>query len=153
MIRDNIFQLAYLTNDIDRAMAQFRSKAPIRTEFYFEVDIDIVRPSGPGRLQNKMAFMWVGDFQYELIQPIAGLEDIFGAYVPKDEALTFHHTCARIEDWIEFRKAVDDQPYPIAFEGGNDQARFLYLDARKDLGHFLEYSYSSDEIWKAGGGR
>lgn len=153
MIVDHIFQIAYLTRNIDRAMAKFRESADIRTEYYTESDMEVRTPTGPRRMHVKLAFIWVGDFQYELIEPIAGLEEFFGDVVPADDSLHFHHTCMRVFDWDKFLVDVNRQAYPIAFEGGTGPNYFLYLDARKQLGHFLEYAYLPDEIWKITGGR
>lgn len=151
MIVDHIFQIAYLTRNIDKAMNKFRDEADIRTEYYTESEMEVRTPAGPRKMHVKLAFMWVGDFHYELIEPIAGLEEIFPA--PQDDSLHFHHTCMRVFDWEKFRRDVELQPYPIAFEGGNGPNYFLYLDARETLGHFLEYAYLPDDIWKITGGR
>jgi hypothetical protein len=153
MILNNIFQIAYITRDIDTAMARFRAQADIRTEVYTDAEVAIKTPAGPEQMHVKLAFMWVGDFQYELIQPISGLDEIYGAYVPADDSLVFHHTCVRVDDWDQLRRDVEKQSLPIAFEGGNGPNYFLYLDARKTLGHFLEYAYLPEEIWAATGGR
>ena len=153
MIVDNIFQIAYVTRNIDKAMATFRAQADLRTEYYTETEYTVKSPAGPRDMHVKLAFMWVGDFHYELIEPIAGLEDIWGPALPQDDSLGFHHICMRVWDWDKFRSDVERQPYPIAFEGGSGPNYFLYLDARKTLGHFLEYAYLPDEIWKATGGR
>lgn len=153
MLLDNIFQFAYITRDIDKAMAMVRSQADIRTEIFTEAEVAIKTPAGPEQMHVKLAFMWVGDFQYELIQPISGLKDIYGAYVPQDDSLVFHHTCVRVDDWDKLLRDVENQPLPIAFQGGNGPNYFLYLDARKTLGHFLEYAYLPDAIWTGMGGR
>ncbi len=153
MILDNIFQIAYVTRDIDKAMARFRAEADLRTEIYHEGEVPVKTPNGPDVMRVKLAFMWVGDFQYELIQPISGLEHIYAAALPQDDSLAFHHTCVRVHDWEKFRRQVESQPYPIAFEGGGGPNYFLYLDARKTLGHFLEYAYLPGEFWTGVGGR
>jgi hypothetical protein len=153
MLLDNFYQIAYLTRDIDQAMATIRGQAEVRSEFYYEADMPVRRPSGPEQMHVKLAMMWVGNIQYEVIQPISGLDDIYGAFVPGDESLAFHHTCVRVPDWESFRRSVEDQPYPIAFEGGNGPNYFLYLDARGKLGHFLEYAYLPDDMWVQMGGR
>ena len=153
MVLDNIFQIAYVTRNIDTAMANFRAQADIRTEVYYEGEVPVKTPAGPAISHVKLAFMWVGDFQYELIQPISGLEHIYNPALPEDDSLGFHHTCVRVDDWDSFRRDVEKQPYPIAFEGGNGPNYFLYLDARKTVGHYLEYAYLPDEIWKMSGGR
>ena len=153
MVLDNIFQIAYVTRNIDKAMADFRAQADIRTEYYHEAKMSVKTPSGPSEMHVKLAFMWVGDFQYELIEPISGLEDIFACALPQDDSLRFHHTCVRVDDWDKFRHDVEKMPYPIAFEGGNGPNYFLYLDARKSLVHLLEYAYLPKEVWAITGGR
>lgn len=153
MVLGNIFQIAYVTRNIDSAMSRFRAQADIRTEYYTEAEQVVKTPAGPREMHMKLAFMWVGDFQYELIEPIKGLEDIYAVTLPADDSLRFHHTCVRVADWDKFRREVENQPYPIAFEGGGGPNFFLYLDARKTLGHLLEFAYLPDEIWKITGGR
>jgi hypothetical protein len=59
----------------------------------------------------------------------------------------------RVDDWQDFRARVARQPYPVAIEGGNDALRFLYLDAREFLGHYLEYVWMTPERWLQVGGR
>jgi len=59
----------------------------------------------------------------------------------------------RIDDWDDFRARVDRQPYPIAIERVDAALKFLYLDARKFLGHYLEYVWMTDERWAQVGGR
>lgn len=153
MLLDRLYQIAYIVRDIDRAMATVRAQADVRFEYYYETDMPVRRASGPEQMKVKLCMMWVGDVQYELIEPISGLEDIYGAFKPKDDRLVFHHTCVRVPDWESFRRGVEEQPYPIAFEGGNGPNYFLYLDAREKLGHFLEYAYLPDDMWAQTGGR
>jgi hypothetical protein len=150
---DKVFQAAYIVRDLEKGVATIRAQAEIRTEIFYEAGIPVRRPSGPEVMTIKVAFLWIGDFQYELIQPISGLEDVYGAYMPDDDRLVFHHTCVRLPEWENFRRAVDEQPYPVVFEGGNGPNYFLYLDARKTLGHFLEYAYLPGDTWTAVGGR
>lgn len=153
MILDNIFQIAYVTRNFEKALARFRAEADLRAEVFADVDTVVRLPTGPEVMRAKVGFLWVGDFQYELIQPLAGLEDIYGAWLPDDDSLRMHHTCVRVPDWDQFKQDVKEQPYPIAFEGGNGPNYFLYLDARETLGHYLEYAYLPQEIWVAMGGR
>jgi hypothetical protein len=59
----------------------------------------------------------------------------------------------RVDNWDDFRARVDEQPYPVVLEGGSDALRFLYLDAREFLGHYLEYTWMTDQRWSQVGGR
>jgi hypothetical protein len=149
-----IFQLSYVTRNIDRARAMLRAQADIRAEFYADVETEVQTPAGPASLQMKLAFMWISDaFHYELIQPVSGLEHIYAAALPDDDSLRFHHTCARVDDWDTFRREVDQQPYPVAFERSTGPNRLLYLDARTTLGHFVEYACMPQDFWIRSGGK
>jgi hypothetical protein len=72
--------------------------------------------------------------------------------LPEDDGLQFHHICMRVPDWDEFRARVNEQPFPVVLEGGSESLRFLYLDARPFLGHYLEYTWMRDEVWTQMGG-
>ena len=96
---------------------------------------------------------WVEDLQYELIEPISG-STIYSGALPDDDSLKFHHICNRIFDWDAFRARIDKQPYPIVFErNSGDALKFIYLDMRPFIGHFVEYVWACDEGWTRMGGR
>jgi hypothetical protein len=153
MIEGQHYQNAYVTRDIEAAARAFRKHAQIRQEIYYETTMQVMSPAGPRIMHNKLTFLWVEDLQYELIEPVAGLEDIYGPALPADNALGFHHKCMRVSNWDDFRSRVDRQPFPLVFEGEAGPLKFLYLDARPLLGHYLEYTWMPDEMWTATGGR
>ena len=101
---------------------------------------------------SKLAFIWIDGLQYELIQPVSGLVDIYSDALPDDDGLKFHHICTRVDDWADFRARVDQQDLPVVLEGGGDLLKFLYLDARKLVGHYLEYVWMTPERWASMGG-
>jgi hypothetical protein len=152
MLEGRHYQNAYVTRDIGKWVDEFKARAKIDRLITYEGSTSVVTTSGPGIQSTKLAFIWVGDLQYELIQPVSGAVDLYRDALPADEGLVFHHICMRIPAWEPFRARVDQQPYPVVLEGGNEALRFLYLDARKFLGHFLEYTWMTDERWKQLGG-
>lgn len=153
MIEGRHFQNAYVTRDIERAVAKFKTRGDIRKLLQFEATTDVTTPSGAGKLTSKLAFIWVEDLQYELIEPVSGLDALYRSALPADDSLVFHHICMRVDDWGDFRAGVARQRYPVAMEGGSDALRYLYLDARDFLGHYLEYVWMTDERWAQVGGR
>jgi hypothetical protein len=153
MLEGHHFQNAYVTRDIDKWVAAFKERAKIDTLMQYEGTTEVTTVSGRGTQTNKLAFIWVGDMQYELIQPVSGDVALYADALPADDALRFHHICMRVDDWDDFRARVDQQPYPVVLEGGNELLRFLYLDARPFLGHYLEYVWMTDERWTQMGGR
>ena len=153
MLEGYHFQNAYVTRDVDKWIATFGERAKVDKVLTFEGTTPVTTVNGTGVQTNKLAFIWVGDLQYELIQPVSGDVAIYADALPEGDGLQFHHVCMRVLDWDEFRARVDQQPYPVVLEGGNEQLRFLYLDARAFLGHYLEYVWMSDERWTQMGGR
>lgn len=152
MFEGHHYQVAYVTRDLNKAVADFKAKALVRHETYFDVEQPVVTPEGPATMGHRLALLWVGNLQYEFIQPKFGLEHIYGPALTDDGTLGFHHICARVSDWEEFRRRVDQQPLPLAFEGEAGPLKFLYLDARAACGHYLEYTWMPDEMWAGMGG-
>lgn len=152
MLEGYHYQNAYVTRDMERWIDVFQQRAKVDRLLRYEGSTEVMTPTGPAIQTNKLAFIWVGDLQYELIEPVSGDVSLYRDALPADGALQFHHICMRVDDWDDFRARVDDQPYPIVIEGGNDKLRFLYLDARPFLGHYLEYTWMTDERWGQLGG-
>jgi hypothetical protein len=146
------YQNAYVTRNVDKWVDTFRQRARVDRVLTYEGSTPVAVRGDAGIQTNKLAFIWVGDLQYELIQPVSGSVQIYSDALPADDGLQFHHICMRVPDWETFRARVDDQPYPVALEGGNDKLRFLYLDAREFLGHYIEYTWMTAERWSQMGG-
>ena len=154
MLEGKHFQNAYITRDIDKAIETFRKRlnGPVDARS-FEVTVDVWTPKGSGKATNKLAFIWIDNLQYELIQPVAGLVDVYSDQLPADDSLKFHHVCMRVDDWDSFRANVDKLSYPVVLEGSSVALKYVYLDARDTLGHYLEYVWMTPERWKQLGGR
>jgi len=153
MLEGMHYQNAYVTRNIKKAIDAFKGRADIRKLIEYEGSVDVMTPAGRGVQTNKLAFIWVDDLQYELIEPVSGTVDLYRNALPADDSPLFHHICMRVDDWNSFRARVDKQSLPVALEGGNESLRFLYLDAREFLGHYLEYTWMTSERWAQVGGR
>ena len=155
MITGRHYQNAYVTRDIDSAVARFKQHADIRTILETEVSVQLWTPRGEGTGVQKLAFIWIEDFQVELIEPQSG--DVLALYrdaLPADDRILFHHICNRVDDWNEFISRVDSQEFPIVLKGGTPgMLEFVYLDTRDWLGHYLEYVWMVPERWAQMGGR
>lgn len=155
MIVGRHYQNAYVTRNVDKAVAQFKDRADIRTLLETQVSVNLWTPKGEGVGVQKLAFVWVGDMQFELIQPIEG--DVLSLYrdaLPTDDSLKFHHVCQLVDDWDAFMARVDQQPFPVVLKGGTaGMLEFLYLDTREWLGHYTEYVWMVPDRWAAMGGR
>ncbi len=153
MLEGRHYQNAYITRNMDKALELFRTRFNVEEPRSFEVTVEVETPAGRGMATNRLAFIWIDNLQYELIQPISGLVDVYSDALPADDSLKFHHICMRVDNWESFRANVERQRYPVVLEGGSDALRFLYLDARDSLGHYLEYVWMTPERWGQLGGR
>jgi len=147
------FQNAYITRDIEKAVTDLCAQAGIDKGMWFEADVEVTTPKGRGPLKNKLAFIWINGIQYELIEPVSGLCDVYSDELPDDDTMRFHHICMRVDEWGSFREQVENQPLPVILEGGDENLRFLYLDARDTVGHYLEYVWMTPERWQQVGGQ
>ena len=155
MIVGHHYQNAYVTRNIARGVARFHQHAAIRTVLETEVEVKLWTPQGEGTGVQKLAFIWVEDLQFELIEPQSG--DVLALYrdaLPADDSLLFHHICNRVADWDAFMGQVEKQPFPIVLKGGTPGfLEFVYLDTRELLGHYIEYVWMVPDRWQAMGGR
>lgn len=155
MLTGRHYQNAYVTRNVDKAVASFREHADVRSLMEIEVPVQVWTPRGEGVGVQKLAFVWVEDLQLELIEPKAGdVLDIYRDALPADDRLEFHHVCHVVDDWQALLARAERQPFPVVLRGGRPGLlEFLYLDARQWLGHYIEYVWMVPERWTAMGGR
>ena len=153
------YQNAYVTRDVDKAVASFREHADTRLIIQTEVDVPLWTPQGEGIGTQKLAFVWVGDLNYELIQPgpIRGDIDTVSIYrdaLPDGDELKFHHVCHIVDDWAALEAHIAANPFPVVLKGGTPgKLQFCYVDTRPWLGHYTEYMWVDAERWGQLGGR
>ena len=150
MFQGRHFQNAYITRDFEKGLATFKAHG-LEPHMTHDADIEVQTRQGPQRMVNRIAFIWQGDLQYELIQPVSGLGGFYTDVLPADDSLRFHHVCSRVDDWDKFRSSIDESR--LVLEGGHDALRFCYLDARDIVGHYLEFNWMVPQMWTAIGGR
>ncbi len=129
------FQNAYTTRDVDAAARMFAERHGVKT-FHYMRDV----PFGPDATIH-IGLAWAGDVMIELIQPNGG-DNLYTNWLPPaGQHLRFHHMGHLIADKAEFDRVsqLGTRSLPVAIQGVNYGVHFLYLDARAELGHFLEY--------------
>ncbi len=101
-------------------------------------------------MELKVAIFRFGGLTYELIQPIHDETGVYGNAPDNGGAVRFHHACSRVEDWDAFRAEAELSPFPVAMERdyGDGQVKYAYLDARKTLGHYVEFTWMPETMWR-----
>jgi hypothetical protein len=150
------FQHAYVTNDIQRAKAQFADRWGVRSFLQFDSALELQTPRGNENAQVRIALAFVGDLQIELIEPLGGVgAQIFRKVLPPaGYRVIWHHFGYRLprgaDAWRVFRSRVGTADYPLAIEGHitseYGDVRFVYLDTYAELGHYSEYVWATYDI-------
>jgi hypothetical protein len=142
-------QLAYVTTDLAQARTTFRDHGIPRFHVV-ERDLDAIVRGERGTLRLGLALAAVGDMEIELIEPRGGRTDLYTESLPRDGrfAIALHHLRVRVSgtlaDWERARAALAAAASPIALEGGRDGVRFVYIDDRARLGHYIEHVWFSE---------
>jgi hypothetical protein len=151
---ENHYQNAYVTRDLDAALGIFRAQYGFDGFKRMEVSYELRTARERGTASVKLALGWIGGVQYELIEPVSGLVDVYREGLDDGRPMRFHHVCMRVPDWAAFRAQVDRDNRKVAIEGGTPgHLMWLYIDARDTLGHYLEYCWMTPERWAMIGGR
>ena len=144
-------QTAYVTNDMQQALAVFRDHYDVTSFYVFAND-------APGMVQSdgaqlKIALAVVGGVEIELIEPQGHTAPMFSAPLPSDGsfAIRFHHIAYRIEGYLSDFEAhmasIDPEKHPVIWSGSmGDVMRFAYTDERAVLGHYVEHVWMHADL-------
>lgn len=145
------YQNAYVTRDLDKAMALLTTRYGLSNYIVFEPDMVLKTPEGDRQASVRAALAWAGGLQFELIEPGAGYQDHYLPFLPDgpaDPTPRFHHAAVRRDDLAAMREEIARLGLDVAFEGAVPGLVFVYLDARAIFGHYLEYVWASPEGWE-----
>ncbi len=146
----NHYQNAYVTRDIAKGIAFMESRFGVHDLAPIDLELDVVTPQGPVKLAMRLAVAWVGRLNVELIQPLSGCVDHYTHSLPADTedfSPRFNHIAMRRDDLGSVRSEIESLNLPILFEGSFDGLCYIYVDARSELGHLLEYVWATPQVW------
>lgn len=144
-------QMAYVTNDLDRARDAFAEHYGVARFFILsDPPPDHIPPGIP---PLRIALANLGGIELELIQPLGHALPVFADPLPRDGsfAIQFHHMAVRIAGdlaaWNEHRASIDASQHAVVFQGAiAADLRFLYTDERSRLGHYVEHIWMSPKV-------
>ncbi|MBV9996742.1 MAG: VOC family protein [Caulobacteraceae bacterium] len=137
-------QRAYVTRDIDKAMRRFSDVYGV-TRFFERRGA--ATPASPIR---NMALAWTGRVMLELIEPNPDLPTFYDCALPAPgETTRFHHLAFLTADetaYARVREQLKALGLPIVADARSPVGlSFMYADARRYLGHHLEYFHLAPE--------
>lgn len=132
-------QLAYVTNDFDRAIAEVRRA---RRMGPFKEMRALRLPTGRKSIGvSHYALAFEGQTQLEIIEPLDGDVSLYRSLLPDEGfALRFHHLGHYFTSEAEFWAARRDmnRRWDIVLEAAVFDGFYCYADARADDGHYQE---------------
>jgi hypothetical protein len=136
LLRTEHFQMAYATNDIDRACALFRDRFGIREFRRLEGPL----PEG-GQIRVELA--WVGTIMYELMTASGPGSAITMDRLPPGDFVTRHHHLGFLihdeAQWSELEARAERCGTPLLRKSRNEGfMQSCFVDV-PELGHYLEY--------------
>jgi hypothetical protein len=151
MFFENQYQIAYVTPDIEVATAilceQFGAPPFRGLAGHAPVENRVMTPEGEVDIVMRAAISIVGNLTLEVLQPVSGATKIFSDMLIPGQPLRVHHFGMRCDDLEAMRAAHEAQGRTVVMEGAFKAARFIYVDARDTLGHYLEYACAPAEYW------
>lgn len=148
----NLMQVAWVTPDLDRTMAEFGERFGIEEFFFTDIAFPARLFDETGEMSIRLALANIDAMQIELIQPVGGgLDRIYREALPADgsHANVVHHVCVKIDGPIEAWEAYEaelSKRTPIGYTGDSGpNVRFAYTDERATLGLWLEHVWYEPE--------
>ena len=150
-------QNAYVTHDLDKAMEIVADRFEVEKFDRFYPDMVVNTPLGEKPMVTRVASFWAGGLNVEIIEPVSGFVDHYASMLPQDRSDAvprFHHISLRRDDEAAMREEIARLGLPLAFEGPVSIKEdipslvFVYLDGRQTLGHYVEFTWKSEEGWK-----
>jgi hypothetical protein len=144
MMGNAVFQLAYVAQDLDRAMAEFGIALGIGR---FQVNRDVAIATGNGAACCHFALAFLGTQQIELIEPAGGMDGVYRDALEPGRIAVLHHFGFLVPtqtSWQDTLRRIEAGGHPVPVRGSfGDLMHYAYLDRRDLCGHYLEYMYAT----------
>jgi Glyoxalase/Bleomycin resistance protein/Dioxygenase superfamily len=142
----NIWQVAYVTTDLDRGMQTLRDDFGVKncTEVP-SAGATFLKGDEPAEWEARFAMGARGGAIVELIEPVGGEVEFYRRFLPQDgsAALRFHHLATFIptgdEAWGSLTDVLASSGLKVDYTVLiPDRVRAGYVDTTAELGHFME---------------
>jgi hypothetical protein len=151
-----LYQMSYITRDLDAAMAHCREALGIETFSTTDAEVEVLSFGKLRPLKIRAAMANIGRHQFELIEPVSGAIEIYTDEVDLSaHIINFHHIAIAvrggIDDWLALIEEVRASGDEFAFLAPpeprrDDKLCFAYVDTRKRLGHYTEFLWVDEAI-------
>jgi hypothetical protein len=152
----DLFQMSYITRDMDAAIAHARKHLGIEAFHISDQVVDVLCQGKVQPLAIRAAMANIGRHQFEIIQPISGPTHVYTDAVDLgSHVLNFHHIAIAVRgDFESFERLLeevratgDEIAYLFPADPRPDaMVAFCYVDTRHRLGHYTEYLWWAPQL-------
>jgi len=136
LLRNDCFQMAYATNDLERACAVFAERFGVADFRRLEGQL----PAG-GRIRIELA--WAGGTMYELLRAEGPGSEFFMSPLPATGFAIRHHHLGffvnTLSDWALLEAEIDRGGFRVCSKSHNMGFLRACIIEVPELGHYLEY--------------
>jgi len=136
LLRNDCFQVAYATNDLDRACGVFAERFGIGKFRRLEGPL-----AAGGRIRIELA--WVGPTMYELLRAEGPGSDFFMNLLPAAGFAIRHHHLGffidNLADWAALEAEIERGGWAVRSKSHNPGFLRACIVEVPELGHYLEY--------------
>lgn len=146
-----LYQIGYVTRDIDRAIAVMSQGFGFSDFSRFDMPLVLQTPTGARDVELRVATAWAGMTQIELIEPVSGYVDVYAERLPvamDDATPQFHHMAVRRESPDEIARDIAALGLAPAIETSGGGLYSTLVDTRAKLGHYLEFVWATPDAWR-----
>jgi hypothetical protein len=139
----NIWQLAYVTRDLDEGIGVLRERFGVESTEVPTAGATFLVGDEPAPWDVRIAMGARGGLILEVIEPVGGEVDFYRRFLPEDGGLGFHHMATFVpvgdESWSSVLELLAAEglgvDYTVLIP---DRVRAGYVDTTAMLGHYLE---------------
>ena len=139
-----LFQMSYITRDLDAAMAHCKAEMGIEHFDTTDAEVEVLSFGKLRPLKIRAAFANIGRNQFELIQPISGVST-YSKFLDHNPKGGMHHYGIEVPNYAQGVKEMESQGYVLVQGGRHNETRFSYFDTTGVIGTLTEVVYLQPE--------
>lgn len=136
LVGPGFYKLGYVTTDLDRAVAMFRSGLGFGEFARFSPAMEVTTADGTGPARLDCAFSTGRELVVELMQPLDGRVEIFAEPLGEEFSVAFHHVGVLVDDLEAVKRQLPAQP---AWESSIPDRMGVTYTWFAALGHYVEH--------------
>jgi hypothetical protein len=134
------FQICYVTHDLNLAVEILEKQYKVANFRRFGGSpLKVSTPTGDDAMVVKTAIAQIDGMTLEIIEPVSGAVDFYQGFMDPTAPMRLHHIGMIANDLETIHRESEEMGRPAVLWGQYAGGRFIYVDARATLGHYLEY--------------